>query len=97
MGSSNRVYARAFLRDYANFLGLDSVERDGATIVLKFRPDARIDPAMLFKLIKSRRDLTLLPPAVLKLALEAKRAPQASVFERLGALLDQLSHSLVAG
>ncbi len=87
----------ARVRVKADRIGLESVERDGATAVLKFRQDAKVDPAMLFKLIKSRRDLTLLPPAVLRLALEAKQADPASIFQRLGSLLDQLSQSLVTG
>jgi transcription-repair coupling factor (superfamily II helicase) len=95
--SVGHLAAHARVRVKAERIGLDSVERDGATIVLKFRQDASIDPAMLIKLIKSRRDLTLLPPAVLKLALEARRADPASIFERLGALLDQLSQSLLTG
>ena len=45
-------------------------------MVLKFRQDAKLDPAMVLKLIKSRRDLTLLPPAVLRLALSGGQAEQ---------------------
>ena len=87
----------ARVRVTADRIGLESVERDGATVVLKFRQDAKVDPAMLFTLIKSRGDLTLLPPAVLRLALEAKQAEPASIFQRLTSLLDQLSQSLVTG
>ncbi len=38
-------------------------------MVFKFRPDAKLDPAWLLKLVQSRGDLTLLPPAILRLDL----------------------------
>src|SRR4029077_9781021 len=62
----------ARIRVVADRIGLDSLERDAGFVVLKFRPDASVDPTMLLKLISSRRDLTLLPPAVLKLALQTE-------------------------
>ena len=39
----------------------------------------------------------LLPPAVLRLAVEAKQAAPASILQKTGDLLDQLSQSLVTG
>ncbi len=66
-------YAR--IRLLADRIGLESLDREGRTVVLKFRPDARIDPALLLRLIQERGDLTLLPPAVLRLDLT--RAPGA--------------------
>ena len=66
-------YAR--IRLLADKIGLESLDREGRTVVLKFRPDARIDPTLLLRLIQERGDLTLLPPAVLKLDLT--RAPNA--------------------
>jgi hypothetical protein len=73
----------ARIRVIADRIGLESLERDGGFVVLKFRPDANVDPTMLLKLMKSRRDLTLLPPAVLKLALQTEPGWRAS--ERRGA------------
>jgi hypothetical protein len=61
------VYAR--IRLMSDRLGLESLDREGQVVVLKFRPDARIDPGPLMKLVESRGDLTLLPPAVLRLDL----------------------------
>jgi transcription-repair coupling factor (superfamily II helicase) len=73
------------VRVIADRIGLDSIERDGTNVVLKFRQDAKLDPAMLLKLIKSRRDLTLLPPAVLRLALSGAQAePVRSESQRKG-------------
>ena len=56
-------------------LGVESLDREGAIVVLKFRQDAKIDPVLLLKLIKSRKDLTLLPPAVLRLDLDLESSP----------------------
>ena len=67
-------YAR--LRLMADRLGLETVDREGGIVVLKFRPDAKLDPAWLLNLIRNRQDLTLLPPAVLRLDLS--RPPTAS-------------------
>ena len=62
------------VRVIAERIGLDSVERDAGAVVLKFRADAKLDPAMLLKLVQARRDLTLLPPAVLRLSLDPVQA-----------------------
>ena len=58
----------------ADQIGLESLDREGSIVVLKFRPDAKLDPAWLLNLIKSRGDLTLLPPAVLKVDLTRELA-----------------------
>ncbi len=68
-------YAR--IRLVADQVGLESLDREGQIVVLKFRQDARIDPAPLLRLIQERGDLTLLPPAVLRLDLS--KAPTAPV------------------
>jgi transcription-repair coupling factor (superfamily II helicase) len=60
------------LRLMADRLGLESLDREGAAVVLKFRPDAKLDPVWLLNLVKSRGDLTLLPPAVLRLKLDGQ-------------------------
>ena len=57
-------YAR--IRVTADRLGLDSVDREGTTAVLKFRGDAKIDPAWLLRFVQSSGGLTLVPPAVLR-------------------------------
>jgi transcription-repair coupling factor (superfamily II helicase) len=66
-------YAR--IRLLSDAIGLESLDREGPIVVLKFRQDAKIDPALLLRLIQERGDLTLLPPAVLKLDLN--RSPDA--------------------
>jgi transcription-repair coupling factor (superfamily II helicase) len=96
-------YAR--LRLQADRLGLERVDREGPIVVLKFRQDARVDPTLLLALMKRRGDLTLLPPAVLRLDLSkrktglAERYDEAAVdhlFKRIEELTHELSQSLVA-
>jgi transcription-repair coupling factor (superfamily II helicase) len=59
----------ASIRLMADRIGLESVDREAQTVVLKFRPDAKLDPKWLFNLVQQRGDLTLLPPATMKLNL----------------------------
>ena len=58
-------YAR--IRLMADRVGLESLDREGPIVVLKFRQDAPLDPVRILKLVEGRGDLTLLPPAVLKM------------------------------
>jgi transcription-repair coupling factor (superfamily II helicase) len=66
-------YAR--IRLAADGIGLESVDRQGSAVVLKFRQDAKLDPTWLLRLVQSRGDLTLLPPAVLRLDLDRPLRP----------------------
>ena len=77
-------YAR--IRLLADAIGLESLDREGTVIVLKFRHDAKVDPLVLAALIQRRGDLTLLPPAVLRLDLarpEATPEPSPPLPRRL--------------
>jgi transcription-repair coupling factor (superfamily II helicase) len=65
-------YAR--IRLLADQVGLESIDREGEQVLLKFRPDARIDPVRLARLVERRGDLTLLPPAVLRIDLTRPEA-----------------------
>ena len=102
----------AHLRVQADRIGLDRIDREGSVVVLKFRQDAKVDPTLLLKLMSRRKDLTLTPPAVLRLELgpeekTEKKTPEVfsssdqvavdRIFERVSRLLDELSRSLVAG
>jgi hypothetical protein len=59
----------ASIRLLADRIGLESVDREGQLVVLKFRPDAKLDPAWLYRVVQERSDLALVPPATLKLDL----------------------------
>jgi transcription-repair coupling factor (superfamily II helicase) len=58
------------IRVMADALDIESIDREARTIVIKFRPQARIDPVRLVALVRQRPDLTLVPPAALKLSLD---------------------------
>jgi transcription-repair coupling factor (superfamily II helicase) len=58
------------IRVMADRLGIESIDREGRAVVLKFRPQAKVDPVRLVSLVRQRPDLTLVPPAALKLALD---------------------------
>src|SRR5688500_5101147 len=66
----------AAIRVLADKIGVESVDREGQIVVLKFRPDAKLDPQWLFRVVQDRGDVTLVPPATLKLDF---RAPATAV------------------
>jgi transcription-repair coupling factor (superfamily II helicase) len=57
------------IRVMAGRIGVESIDREGRTVVLKFRPQAKVDPVRLVALVRQRPELTLVPPAALKLKL----------------------------
>jgi transcription-repair coupling factor (superfamily II helicase) len=57
----------AFIRLLADRVGIESIDREGQLVVLKFRPEAKLDPTWLFKVVQERKDVQLTPPATLKL------------------------------
>lgn len=71
------------IRVMADKLGLESIDRQGQMVVLKFRENAQTashapDPVRVMKLLQQRRDVQLLPPATLKLRLAAPAATPAA-------------------
>jgi transcription-repair coupling factor (superfamily II helicase) len=58
------------IRVMADRLGIDTIDREARVVVLKFRPQARVDPVRLVALVRRRPELTLVPPAALKLSLD---------------------------
>jgi transcription-repair coupling factor (superfamily II helicase) len=60
----------ASIRILSDRIGLESLDREGSSVVLKFRPDAKLDPAWLFRIVQQRGDVVLVPPATLKLDLK---------------------------
>jgi hypothetical protein len=57
------------IRVLADRIGLESVDREGTAVVLRFRQDAPVHPGVLARLLQTRGDLVMLPPAVLRLDL----------------------------
>jgi transcription-repair coupling factor (superfamily II helicase) len=58
------------IRVMADRLGVESVDREARTVVIKFRQQAKVDPVRLVALVRQRGDLTLVPPAALRLNLD---------------------------
>ena len=61
------------IRVLADRLGVESVDREARTVVIKFRPQAKVDPVRLVALVRQRPDLTLVPPAALRVNLDGAR------------------------
>jgi transcription-repair coupling factor (superfamily II helicase) len=59
------------IRLMADRLGIDTIDREGRLVVLKFRPTARIDPLRLVTVVGEWPGAMLVPPVTLKLDLEA--------------------------
>jgi transcription-repair coupling factor (superfamily II helicase) len=70
------------IRVMADQLGIEAIDREGRTVVLKFRPQAKVDPVRLVSLVRQRPDLTLAPPAALKLNLDGARDVRLHAGER---------------
>jgi transcription-repair coupling factor (superfamily II helicase) len=67
----------AAIRLMADRIGIESIDREAQIVVLKFRPEAKLDPQWLFRVVKERGDVTLVPPGTLKLDLRTTpAAPQ---------------------
>jgi transcription-repair coupling factor (superfamily II helicase) len=66
------------IRVMADRLGVESIDREGRSVVLKFRPQAKVDPVRLVSLVRQRSDLALLPPAALRLSLGEGRPALAA-------------------
>ncbi len=58
------------IRVMADRLGIESIDREARAVVLKFRPQGKIDPVRLVALVRERKDITLVPPSALRLSLE---------------------------
>ena len=63
------------IRILAGRLGVESVDRDGPRLIVKFRTDAGIDPARLVAVVNAQPAATLIPPAVLQIELAAGGQP----------------------
>jgi transcription-repair coupling factor (superfamily II helicase) len=71
------------IRVLADALGIESIEREAATVAIRFREKAKVDPVRVVGLVRERGDLQLVPPVSLKLDL--KKATAAARPEAAGA------------
>ena len=71
------------IRIMADRLGMESIDREGRLVVIRFRPQATIDPVRLVNVVHGWPGAVLVPPVSLKLDLEAaldgpRAAPKAA-------------------
>jgi len=59
------------IRIMADRLGVDSIDREGRLVVIKFRPQAKVDPVRLVKIVHEWPGAVLVPPVSLKVDLDA--------------------------
>jgi transcription-repair coupling factor (superfamily II helicase) len=69
----------AYIRILADRIGIESIDREGQMVVLKFRPEAKLDPTWLFKIVQERKDVQLSPPATLRLDLRVAGVKRAGI------------------
>jgi len=63
------------IRIKADRLDIDTIDRDGRLVVIKFRPNARLDGVRLVKIVGGWPGATLVPPVSVRLDLEAPLGP----------------------
>jgi transcription-repair coupling factor (superfamily II helicase) len=63
------------IRIMADRLGVETIDREGRLVVIRFRPQAKVDPVRLVKVVHDWPGATLVPPASLKVDLEAPQSP----------------------
>ena len=78
------------IRIMSDRLGLESIDRQGPLVVLRFRSNGQgagktpPDPARLVRFLRERPDVTLAPPALLKLELKPRPAARRPPAGRAG-------------
>src|SRR5580765_5653296 len=70
------------IRVLADELGVESIDREASSVVIKFRPRAKVDVTRLVGLVRQRPDLTLMPPSGLRLSLQPPSASKADLKAR---------------
>src|SRR5262245_48050148 len=55
----------------ADRLGIESIDREGRAVVLRFRAQAKVDPTRLVGMVRARPELSLVPPSALRLSLDS--------------------------
>ncbi len=60
------------IRVMADRLGVDTIDREGRLVVIRFRPQAKVDPVRLVKVVHEWPGAVLVPPVSLKVDLDAR-------------------------
>jgi transcription-repair coupling factor (superfamily II helicase) len=83
--SVTNLAAYASIRILADKLRVEAIDREGSAIVFRFRPGG-VDPARVISLVNRRPDVTLVPPASLRLTAPQPMTSPAFVAKRQGKL-----------
>jgi transcription-repair coupling factor (superfamily II helicase) len=67
------------IRIMADRLGVETIDREGRLVVIRFRSQAKVDPVRLVKVVHDWPGATLVPPASLRVDLEAPQSPVGRV------------------
>jgi hypothetical protein len=67
------------IRVLADGLGIESIEREGTVVAIRFREKAKVDPMRVVHLVRRRADLQLIPPVTLKMDL---KKPPAEILDQ---------------
>jgi hypothetical protein len=59
----------------ADDLGVETIDREGSLVVIRFREKAKVEPVRLITMVRDRADLQLFPPVTLKMDLRKPAAP----------------------
>ena len=70
------------IRVLADELGIESLEREGSVVVVRFRQKAKVEPTHVITMVRERGDLQLLPPSTLKMDMKKHQARQPFRRER---------------
>jgi transcription-repair coupling factor (superfamily II helicase) len=81
------------IRIMADRLGIEAIDREGQVVVFRFRPLAKLDPQRLVALVARRADVTLVPPAALRLGLGPATHERLGPGPRAGASVARTSPS----
>jgi transcription-repair coupling factor (superfamily II helicase) len=82
------------IRVMCDRLGIEAIDRDARVVVLKFRPQAKLDPVRLVSLVRQRPELTLVPPGGLKLSLDGPESkPRAAKAPAVGSAKRRSAHA----
>ena len=90
--SLRRLAQYGRIRILAGQLGVESVDRERRLLVMRFGDKARVAPERLVSFVQARPAVTMTPPAVLRVDLDALNRPAGAgdVLQQVGALLDDL-------
>jgi transcription-repair coupling factor (superfamily II helicase) len=76
--SVRNLAAYGRVRVLADRLDIESIDREGRLVVLRFRPTARVDPLRLVNVVGRWPGATLVPPVSVKLDIEVPLNPSAT-------------------